>query len=559
MNLDSTKIIDSLPNPIFLARPYFNNNTLVDFEIVYMNELMKKTANHIFQNSTKWSEFGPRTTGTIPWQQMIIATLNNKPVPEFTYYDPTKKLWYRIDISVFVNQEEKLILALFTDISKEKIYINKLSESVTRDSLTGLLNRTILNETLDFAINTTQFKNTYAALLILDIDNLKNINDSLGTAAGDEKIIEAANVLKKFERESIKIFRYGGDEFLVLIYNVESIDSINNICDAIYEAFMFNQLELSGGISVFPDSSEQKEELITFADMALHCAKKNGKNNFTYFEPEMQRIFIQHLTLQAKMTNAIILSAFNQYYQPQFDIQTGVLRGFEALIRWTDKELGEIPPSVFIPLAEESGSILSIGKWVLKTAIATLKKWQDDYNFKGIMSVNISPIQLRQDNFIEELTDLINFYQIDPNYLELEITEGVMIKNMDIAIDKLEIVRNLGVKISLDDFGTGYSSLSYLQALPLNTLKIDKSFINNICSDDGVQATITSSIISMVEKMGLETIAEGVENYAQLELLSKFNCTVVQGFLRGKPMNFESCDAYLAGDNTALITNSHDL
>ena len=214
-----------------------------------------------------------------------------------------------------------------------------------------------------------------------------------------------------------------------------------------------------------------------------------------------------------------------------------------------------ISPSVFIPLAEETGLIVPIGRWVLYTAINTLKTWQAKYNFRGIISVNVSPIQLLGDGFIEELLDMIETFKVDPSLLEIEITEGVMINNMGDAIEKLRQIKALGCRVSLDDFGTGYSSLSYLQMLPLNTLKIDKAFINDITSEDGVQATITRSIIDMVEKMGLETIAEGVENNEQLNMLNQFRCNFVQGFLRGKPMPYNLCDAYLAGDVNALLKN----
>ncbi|MCR5062832.1 MAG: EAL domain-containing protein, partial [Treponema sp.] len=261
------------------------------------------------------------------------------------------------------------------------------------------------------------------------------------------------------------------------------------------------------------------------------------------------------LTLQTKMTTAIIEGNFRQYYQPQFDIRTGELRGFEALLRWKDEEMGDISPSVFIPIAEETGLIIPIGRWVMKTAISTLKTWEEKYNFEGIISVNVSTVQLMQDSFMDELIELLSTFQINPDHLEIEITESVMIKNMTTAIHRLEQIRDMNIRISLDDFGTGYSSLSYLQKLPLNTLKIDKAFINNITAEDGVQANITQSIINMVGKMGLETIAEGVEHTDQLDLLDKFNCNIVQGFLRGKPMPFNLCDAYLAGDSSSLLKN----
>ena len=268
----------------------------------------------------------------------------------------------------------------------------------------------------------------------------------------------------------------------------------------------------------------------------------------------MQICFIQKLNMQTKMSQAVLDSDFEQVYQPQFDIQTGQLRGFEALIRWHDEELGTIPPSVFIPLAEEIGLIIPIGKWIIRTAFATLKKWQTEFNFGGVISVNISPLQIKQDNFLAEIKDFLNEFNLDPDFIEIEITEGLMIDNIQDAIFKLNELKKIGFRISLDDFGTGYSSLSYLQALPLNTLKIDKSFINDITADDGIQANITNSIIEMVSKMGLDTIAEGVEHPEQLELLKKFNCHIVQGFLRGTPMPKANCEAYLAGDEKAIIS-----
>ena len=269
----------------------------------------------------------------------------------------------------------------------------------------------------------------------------------------------------------------------------------------------------------------------------------------------MQRVFIQQLQLQTKLTNAVMDCNFYMNYQPQFEIATGILRGFEALIRWKDPELGEIGPQVFIPVAEESGLILPIGRWVLNSTMQRLKEWQIKYDFTGTMSVNVSPIQLKQDDFIDDLMDIVSKYGIDPASVEIEITEGVMINNIRSTVEKLKEIKDLGFKISLDDFGTGYSSLNYLQQLPLDTLKIDKSFINDICSMDGIQANITSSIINMVSRMGLETIAEGVENPDQLSLLKRFNCNIVQGFLRGKPMSIEDCAAYLSGDKNALKTN----
>ena len=374
----------------------------------------------------------------------------------------------------------------------------------------------------------------------------------------DDKWIEQTNKIFadygiEAHFENLKNFK--GNFFQVVKMVEDFIEELQN--NEILKGCHILRILDSGNYYIYTfkiDFPEQKNELIRFANMALHHSKKNGKNIFTTFDFDMQRVLIQHLTLQTKLTSAILDSNFVMYYQPQFDIKTKELRGFEALIRWEDSELGNIPPSVFIPLAEETGLIIPIGTWVLNTAFSTLKKWQIKYNFKGIMSVNISPKQLKQHNFIDELQNLLVRYNLSPSSIELEITEGIMINNMRATIDKLQVLRSMGLKVSLDDFGTGYSSLSYLQKLPLNTLKIDKSFISNITSNDGVQANITSSIIKMVDNMGLETIAEGVENEDQLHLLKDFNCNIVQGFHSGKPMPLELCNEFLAGDMSALIT-----
>ncbi len=557
MDINHSLVLDNINSPILVGIPIKDETgRIVDFDIAYTNEELKKAVGFVIKDKPRWSDFEADITSDVPWFKMAIDAIAGRFYPDAVYYSPSTQSWYKIDMRWL--PEEKYVIVCFSNITSERVYYQKLKRSLITDPLTGFLNRSGFDDAFGITLETAHFSHTFAGILLIDIDNLQNVNDSRGIKEGDNLILRVADVLKQFQKEYIQIFRYGDDEFAIIISNFTSEDSLTNFIDCIYEAFQIKQIGVSGGVSYYPTHSEQQDELIRFADMAIHYAKKNGKNNFVYFEPDMQRVFIQHLQLQTKMTTAILESSFKQFYQPQFDIHTGELRGFEALIRWSDTELGDIAPSVFIPLAEETGLIISIGRWVLKTAISTLKTWQEKYNFKGIMSVNVSPVQLRQENFIPELTELIERYQIDPNLLEIEITEGVMIHNMNDTIEKLKEIKRKGLRVSLDDFGTGYSSLSYLQMLPLNTLKIDKSFINNITSADGIQANITSSIITMVEKMGLETIAEGVEHPEQLDLLNKFNCNIVQGFLRGKPMPFNSCDAYLAGDKNALLKTGKD-
>lgn len=554
MSLNLLSILDNISAPIVVATPIKDlSGKIIDFDIIYTNEELKQAAGFVIQNKPKWSDFSMNITSDIPWFKMALDAIAGRFYDDVKYFSPSTQAWYKIEMKYL--PEEKYIIITFINITSEREYYRKLKKTLITDPMTGFSNRSGFADSFAITLETARFKGFYAALLVIDIDNLQNINDSLGSAAGDKVILDVAEVLKQFQREYIQIFRYGDDEFAIIITNFESNDSLVNFIDCIYDAFRLKQISVSGGVAMFPTNTEQKDEMIRFADMAVHYAKKNGKNTFVYFEPEMHRIFIQRLTLQSKMNTALLESNFTQYYQPQFDVQSGKLRGFEALIRWNDEELGSIAPSVFIPIAEETGLIVPIGRWVLKTAITTLKTWQAKYQFRGIISVNVSPIQLLSDDFIEELEDLIFEFRIDPELLEIEITEGVMINNMSDAIEKLRQIKALGCRVSLDDFGTGYSSLSYLQMLPLNTLKIDKAFINDITSKDGVQATITRSIIDMVEKMGLETIAEGVENTEQLDLLNKFNCNFVQGFLRGKPMPYQLCDAYLAGDVNALLKN----
>lgn len=554
MSINLEAILDNIASPIVVATPIKDESgKITDFDIIYTNEELKKAASYVIQNKPKWFDFQENITSDIPWFKMALDAIAGRFYDDVKYYSPSTQAWYKIEMKWL--PEEKCIIITFINITSEREYYRRLKKTLVTDPMTGFANRSGFGETFNVILETARFKKYYTALLVIDIDNLQNINDSLGSQAGDKLILDVAEVLKQFQREYIQIFRYGDDEFAVIITNFESNDSLVNFIDCIFDAFQIKQISVSGGISIFPTNTEQKDELIRFADMAVHYAKKNGKNSFIYFEPEMQRVFIQHLTIQTRMNAALLESNFTQYYQPQFDIQTGKLRGFEALIRWDDEELGSISPSVFIPLAEETGLIIPIGRWVLYTAIDTLKTWQAKYNFNGIISVNVSPIQLLSEGFVEELADMIDTFKVDPSLLEVEITEGVMINNMGDAIDKLRKIKAMGLRVSLDDFGTGYSSLSYLQMLPLNTLKIDKAFINDITSADGVQATITRSIIDMVEKMGLETIAEGVENNEQLDILHKFRCNFVQGFLRGKPMPYHLCDAYLAGDVNALLKN----
>lgn len=543
--------MNSIFSPLIVARPIILPQGQKDFELVFFNEAFSRTVSKTILKFHYFHEFKALLSTEVPWNDMADKAINKIPCEPVTYFSDLSNGWFRVQMK---GMDGGYIVVNIENITKEREHSKKLLDTAYIDILTGLYNR---NKFLDDIADLTaqaQFNGTKLGLLLIDIDNMKIINDYNGHTAGDEVLKKSAEILKRFSKNIIKAYRFGGDEFLLAIKNCSSMDSITNVCDTVFESFNSEQIKFSGGIAVYPDDSEEPEDLLRFTDIAMRRAKKDGKNRITNFKPEMQRVFIQKLNMQAKMSAALLNSDFYLVYQPQFDIKTGDLRGFEALMRWHDKELGDIGPAIFIPLAEETGMILEIGDWVLNTAFCTLKNWQQKYSFKGIMSINISPMQLKQPNFIENIRNLLIKYNLNPDAVEIEITEGIMIENMNEAIEKLNSLKNIGLRISLDDFGTGYSSLSYLQVLPLNTLKIDKSFITGITEKNGIQANITNSIITMVTKMGLQTIAEGVEKNEQLQILKEFNCHIVQGFLRGKPMLEQNCAAYLGGKKSALIS-----
>ena len=543
--------MNSISSPLIVARPIILPQGQKDFELVFFNEAFSRTVSKTILKFHYFHEFKALLSTEVPWNDMADKAINKIPCEPVTYFSDLSNGWFRVQMK---GMDGKYIVVNIENITKEREHSKKLLDTAYIDILTGLYNR---NKFLDDIAELTaqaQFNGTKLGLLLIDIDNMKIINDYNGHTTGDEVLKKSAEILKRFSKNIIKAYRFGGDEFLLAIKNCSSMDSITNVCDTVFESFNSEQIKFSGGIAVYPDDSEEPEDLLRFTDIAMRRAKKDGKNRITNFKPEMQRVFIQKLNMQAKMSAALLNSDFYLVYQPQFDIKTGDLRGFEALMRWHDKELGDIGPAIFIPLAEETGMILEIGDWVLNAAFCTLKNWQQKYSFKGIMSINISPMQLKQPNFIENIRNLLIKYNLNPDTVEIEITEGIMIENMNEAIEELNSLKNIGLRISLDDFGTGYSSLSYLQVLPLNTLKIDKSFITGITEKNGIQANITNSIITMVTKMGLQTIAEGVEKNEQLQILKEFNCHIVQGFLRGKPMPEQNCAAYLGGKKSALIS-----
>lgn len=570
-------ILDTIPAAVIIAVPVKQDEKITDFSIVYVNECFRNLTKNFIKEGVLFSSFKEKISQDINWFDMAVETIKTKKTIEETFYSHNFSIWIQL-VEKCVPGD--YVAVSLTNVSQAKEYESALSEqnkkleevtsqlkssrlnldsqlkniqqlneqllfAAYHDSLTDLYNRSWLSTMMKVQIKETTEKNEKFGILLFDIDNMKDINDSRGHNAGDELLKQVATILKLMESKTVTATRFGGDEFVLLYKNIKDRDEAIEISKKALRFLNAEGIGISGGISIFPDDSKKYEDLLKFADMAKIEAKKNGKNNVACFHSLMQEKFLSKLNIETKMSKAMASRNFQLYYQPQFDAKTKELRGFEALLRWYDSDLGWISPAQFIPLAEETHLVVPLGDWVMTTALATIKEWEMKFSFNGIMSVNVSPVQFVQEDFIEKLFKKIEKSGIDKKHLEIEITEGVLIDNVEDTISKLNKIREQGVGLSLDDFGTGYSSLRYLQILPLTTLKIDKSFVSNIAAKDGFEANLTESIISLVSKMGLNTIAEGVENEEQLKMIQKFNCRTIQGFLLGKPMPKEQCEKLL--------------
>ncbi|WP_407425035.1 putative bifunctional diguanylate cyclase/phosphodiesterase [Treponema sp.] len=551
-----------------------------NFSIHFMNESAVKNYGSLLKVGDTAAECVEKLSKDVDWYKMACTCSQEKKLQEITFYSTNCHVWIKVTMNA-TNSGFILISAINIEKEKEReqqllrqnLRLAALTDelSLSRENLkTKLENINFLNEQLEFHAyhdamtglpNRQKFKIDFEewhkeadenearfGLILIDLDNLKLINDAQGHSEGDAVICHTADILKRFKKDYLKVYRYEGDEFIIMMNKINSPDTILNAGDLLLELMNEEGIDFSGGIALYPDDAKNSEDLLKFADMAMYEAKRKGKNDICFFKSVMCERFMEKIAIQTKLDQALGNYVFQLYYQPQFDVITNKLRGFEALLRWHDEELGWINPEHFIPIAEETRLVIPLGDWILETAIQTLKEWQKKFDFDGIMSVNVSPIQLKKQTFLFDLQQLLVKHKIKPETLEIEITEGVFIDNKNEVIELLTQIRDMGIGLSLDDFGTGYSSLSYLQKLPITTLKIDKSFIANITDESGIEANITDSIIAMVTKMGLDTIAEGVEKEEQLEILKAINCKNIQGFLKGKPMPKERCEKILNGD-----------
>jgi diguanylate cyclase (GGDEF)-like protein len=430
---------------------------------------------------------------------------------------------------------------LMLDVRKEAV--EHLSQLAQYDVLTGLPNRNLFRDRLEQAMERAKRNETLMALMFIDLDRFKEINDTLGHFIGDRVLQGVADRLRLYLRGVDTIARIGGDEFTVVVENEHEISQINTaahkIKDALSQPLLVDQREIfisaSVGITVYPFDVEDIDGLLKNADIAMYHAKKNGGNDHYFFVEEMNTHTSERLDLEARLRHALEKNQFILHYQPQVDIKSGRIVGAEALIRWNDDELESISPARFIPLAEETGLIIPIGKWVLQTACAQNKAWQDAGCTPITVAVNYSPRQFRQMNLLESITRVLMDTRLDPRFLELEITESTVMYQAEKSIVALEKLHNMGVHISVDDFGTGYSSLNYLKRFPVHKLKIDQAFVRGIKIDSNDEAII-SAVIAMARSLNLLTIAEGVETAEQLSFLDSLQCVEYQGYYFAKPM-----------------------
>lgn len=432
----------------------------------------------------------------------------------------------------------------FRDVTQRKQMEEKLIQQATRDSLTDLPNRILLEDRISQAIKVSKRQKTKIAILFIDLDRFKLVNDSLGHNIGDTLLKTVATRLKGCLKETDTIARWGGDEFIIVLpdlgYKEECIPIINLCQESLESIFSIDNHTInvtsSVGVSFFPDDGVTTMALLKNADTAMYTAKNNGRNNFCFYKAQMNEKAIEQLELESDLHRALEEQEFFLQYQPLFDVQSDTIISAEALLRWQHPVRGLIPPIEFIPLAEESGLILPIGDWVLKTACEQNKAWQNMGLPPIKVAVNVSSIQFKQDNILQIVKTVLESTQLEAHYLDLELTEGIMMENTQLFISVMNVLKNIGVGLVIDDFGTGYSSLSYLKRFPVNKIKIDKSFIHDIHFDKDGRA-IVQAIIAMARKLNLRVVAEGVETAEQMQFLKAQLCDEIQGYFYSRPLD----------------------
>lgn len=445
---------------------------------------------------------------------------------------------------------------VFHDVSAALSMTLKMAHLAQHDFLTNLPNRLLLNDRIAQAITLAKRNNKQVAILFLDLDNFKHINDSLGHAIGDKLLQSVTQRLKRCVRSSDTVSRQGGDEFVILLSvgnsSIDTALTADKILSELSMPHAFDGSELhittSIGISIYPEDGNDAETLIKNADTAMYHAKENGRNNYQFFRNDMNTRAMERILIETNLRHALDRQEFTLLFQPKINLNSGEITGVEALLRWNQSEWGEISPDIFVPIAEDCGLIVTIGHWVLLEACKQAKHWVDAGLPALVIAVNISAMEFHKKDFVDGVRTILKNTGLEARYLELEITESVLMSNAESSKSLLYELKDIGVRLAVDDFGTGYSSLSYLKQFPLDVLKIDQSFVNDIGST-GDSETIICAIISMGNSLKLRVIAEGVENAMQLEFLKIQHCEEGQGYLFSRPLTATNFSTLLMKNN----------
>jgi len=461
-----------------------------------------------------------------------------------------------LSVSTVRNEAGQIVnyVGMFSDITERKAAAARIEHLAHHDALTNLPNRLLLHDRIRQAIAQAQRSRDLVAVLFIDLDRFKIVNDSLGHQAGDELLVGVSGRLRRCVREGDTVSRLGGDEFVILLNSVDDARTAGvvaqKVLDTMHGHFLIEQHDIaispSIGISLYPQDGANAETLIKNADAAMYHAKNLGRNNYQFYTQELNAQTLLTLSLESGLRRALERGELLLHYQPQISLRSGQVVAVEALIRWRHPEQGMIPPGSFIPLAEESGLIIAIGTWVLREACRQNKAWQDAGLPRIPVAVNISALQFNHRDFLASLEQALQSCNLAAHCLELELTESALMHDAEAKLDMLHGIRELGVTLAVDDFGTGYSSLSYLKRLPIDKLKIDKSFVRDIITDPE-DAAIVSAIIGMARSLHLKTVAEGVETQEQRDRLKALNCDELQGYYYSRPLPPEECATLLAG------------
>lgn len=498
----------------------------------------------------------------IPLREGLFIEKQNRERQNFEIRLKRNRLYVEVEVNIVYdaggNPTDKIIR--FKDVTKLNAQRDELAYMAYYDTLTGLYNRNYFVRLLGEFLRLADKEGQKVAVMFVDFDDFRRVNDGMGLVAGDELVRLFGQYLFGLMSDHVVISHFSTDVYCVAIYDpcgARSVETIYQVIrDRLKKPFKLMDgqevtMTVTAGVAEYPEAAAGTLELINCAEIVMFKAKSRGKDMIQYFEGAILEEFLQTVTIQTKLREVVFEQNFTMHFQPQYYIDGERLRGVEALIRWKDSKGDMISPAVFIPIAEKNGTIVPIGNWVIEKSVQSYVEWKSKYHYPLILSLNVSAVQCKQKDFIDIFLHILDKYGVSPAEIEIEVTETILIEDFDHISRRLGKLRKIGARVSLDDFGTGFSSLSYLKGLPIDTLKIDKTFVDTLLTDINTKI-ITESIICMVKRLGYETIAEGVETEEQFQYLRELGCDVIQGYYLGRPMPAEGIENLLV-DLTAKV------